>query len=131
MTGPNYYFVLSPEDEIVHVSEALHGQMGRFVGHSLWVKMPSAELIFRPYFQEARQTGRELEFAAFYAGGTIRMRVVPSGQSLTVYPTRLSELNLRTLATLTESLEKIVSELAAQVPAQVDQPVRGSLQALP
>jgi len=131
LTHADCYFVLSADDEILYVSEPLHRWMGRFVGHSLWVKLPRAELIFRPHFQEARRTGRELEFVAFYAGGTIEMRIVPSGELLTVYPNRLSELNVRTLATLTASLETIASELAAPAPARRGRPVPVSLQALP
>ena len=131
MTQSDCYFVLTPDDVIAHVSEALHGTMGAFVGHSVWVRMPRSELVFRPYFQVARQTGEEVQCVAFYAGGTVELRIVPSGESLTVYPARLAMLNIRTLATLKASLEKIVAELAAPGSLRSDRPAPASLRALP
>jgi hypothetical protein len=131
MTDAGCYFVLTPDDVIRHVSEPLQGKMGTYVGHSLWVRMPRSELVFRPYFQEARRTGEEVEFVEFYAGGILHMRVVPSGESLTVYPTRLSELDVRTLGTLRASLERIASELDARASARRGRRAAGSLRALP
>ena len=131
MTDQHRYYVLDSSDVVIQVSTALHETMGRFLGHSLWESMPRAELIFRPYFEEARQTGREVEFIAFYGGGTTRLRIVPSGRALTVHPTRLSELNVRTLGTLVASLRQIEAELAVQARAPLDLRAHGSPQALP
>ena len=131
MAPADCYFTVSSEDVITHVSPPLRGQLGRYVGHSIWMRMPQSQAVFGPYFEEARATGREIEFVGFYAGATLRVRVVPSGDELTVYPTRLSELNLRTAATLRASLERLASELGARASSPRDRPAPASLRALP
>lgn len=124
------YFVLDTEDRIVQVSEEYRRSMARFLGHSLWEYMPRAELLFRHRLEEARRTGCEIESTVFYAGGTIDVRVVPCGESLTVYTTRRTELNVRTLGTLVESLRQIQAELDARAPARHDPPALESPRAL-
>jgi hypothetical protein len=131
MSNSGCYFVPTPDDVIAHVSEPLQGTMGRYIGHSVWVRLPGSEGVFRPYFEEARETGREVEFAAFYSGAILDVRVVPAGGSLTVYPTRRSELDVRTLATLNASLERIASELDARARAPHGRRALSSLRATP
>jgi hypothetical protein len=125
------FFIIDADDRIVQVSEEYHASMGRFLGHSLWEYLPRAKLLVRPHLEEARRTGDEVDSMIFYAGGTVELRVVPSGQSVTVYTTRRTELNVRTLGTLAESLRSIERELAAREPGRRDRPALGSLQALP
>ena len=124
------FFVIDANDVIVQVSEEYQGSMGHFLGHPLWEYLPRAELLFRPHLEQARRTGEEVESMIFYAGGTVELRVVPAGESLTVYTARCTELNVRTLGTLAESLRSIERELAAREPAQPDRPALGSLRAL-
>jgi hypothetical protein len=124
-------YIVDSDDRIVTVVGHLEDTLGPFLGHSLWEANPQAERLFAPHFAEARRTGREVEFTSFYAGRLARRRVVPTGQTLTVYATPLEELDIRTLGTLSESLLRVEAELAAQAPAQPDPPARASLQALP
>jgi hypothetical protein len=125
------FFVLDAEDRIVQVSEKYHENMGPFLGHPLWEFLPRAEFLFRPHLEEARRTGRPVESTIFYAGRTVDLRIVPSGESLAIHPTSRTELNVRTLATLAESLSRIEAELDAREPERRDPPAPASLQALP
>ena len=131
MTRADDRYIVDSDDRIVTVVGHLEDTLGPFLGHSLWEANPQAERLFAPHFAEARRTGREVEFTSFYAGRLARWRVVPTGQTLTVYATPLEELDIRTLGTLSESLLRVEAELAAQAPAQPDPPARASLQALP
>ena len=101
------------------------------MGNSLWECLPRAQDLFGESFDDARASGREVEFTTFYAGTAMRLRIVPAGETLTVFPERLAEVNLRTLGTLAESLRRIEQELGAREPAPPDPPARGSLRALP
>lgn len=125
------FFVLDAEDRIVQVSEKYHESMGRFLGHPVWEYLPRAEFLFRPHLEEARRTGRPVESTIFYAGRTVDLHIVPCGQSLAVHPTSRTELNVRTLATLAESLRRIEAELDAREPERLDPQARVSPQALP
>ena len=127
-------FVLDADDRIDRVvddQDAGRGSMAGFVGHSLWEYLPGAERLLRPSFDEARCTGNVVDTTVFYAGGTVDLRIVPSNGSLAVRWTRRTELNVRTLATLAESLHTIEAELSAREPARRDRPAPASLRALP
>ena len=131
MTASDDFYVVDCDDRIIQVSDGLHESMGSFVGNSLWECFPRTADLFGEYFDDARESGREVELTTFYAGAAIRLRVVPAGKYLTVYPKRLAELNLRTLGTLAESLRRIEEELSAREPEPRDPPAPESLQALP
>jgi hypothetical protein len=131
VTASDDFYVVDGDDRIIQVSDGLHESMGAFVGNSLWECFPRAADCFGEYFANARESRREVEFETFYAGAAIRLRVVPAGKSLTVYPKRLAEVNLRTLGTLGESLRRMEQELSAREPEPRDPPAPGSLQALP
>lgn len=124
------FFVVDADDRIVQVGEEYRESMARFLGHSLWEYLPRAESLFRPHFDEARETGHEVETTVFYAGGTVDLRIVPSAWNLAVHSTRRTELNVRTLGTLAESLRLIEAELTAREPARRDRPVGAFRQAL-
>jgi hypothetical protein len=125
------FYVIDGDDRVIQVSDGLHESMGSSIGNSLWECLPRAEDVFGEAFDDARESGREVELTTFYAGAAIRLRVVPAGETLTVYPLRLTEVNLRTLGTLAESLRRIEEELGAQPPEPRDPPAPASLQALP
>jgi hypothetical protein len=125
------FFVLDADDRIVQVGEGSPRSMAGFLGHSLWEYLPQAESFVRPHFDEARQTGHEVEATVFYAGGTLDLRIVPAAENLAVHATRRTELNVRTLGTLAESLRLIEAELAAPKPVRRDRLVGASLQAPP
>lgn len=131
MTREESIYVLDAEDRITQVSGPLHERLRPYVGHPLWESSPHAREIFEPYFVEARETGREVEFTALYSGYVARRRIVPNGRALTVHVTPLESLDVRTLATLNGSLQAIAGELTGRESARRDRRSRGSLQALP
>jgi hypothetical protein len=131
MSGRAWSFVIDAENTIVQVGEEEVGRMAPFLGHSLWDYLPHGEEIFGPHFDEARRTAAEVETTVFYAGGTVALRIVPSGTGVVIHATRRTELDVRTLGTLASSLRTIERELAARAPAQPDRRALGSRQALP
>jgi hypothetical protein len=124
-------FVVDGEDRVVQVAEENRDTVGRYLGHPLWTYLPGAEPVLKPHLDEARESGEPVESIVFYAGGTFEVLVEPSGMSLAVRLTRRTELNVKTLATLVESLQTIEAELAARAPARRDRPARESRQAPP
>jgi hypothetical protein len=124
-------FVIDETDRIVQVGDEMPGGMEPFLGHPLWEYLPHGQAVFGPLFEEARATGSEVETIVYYAGGTVGVRIVPSGTSVVVYATRRVELDVRTLGTLSASLRAIERELAARAPAPPDRRALGSQQALP
>lgn len=48
------YVVLDDHDRIVHVSSALHSDVGHWAGHVLWDHLPGAREVYGPCFDEAR-----------------------------------------------------------------------------
>ena len=131
MTPTENRYIIDGDDRIVTVVGHFEDTLGPFLGHSLWEVSPQADRLFAPHFAQARRTGREVEFTSFYAGRLARRRVVPTGQTLTVYVTLLEELDVRTLGTLSESLLRVEAELAVRASEQLDQRAPASLQALP
>lgn len=131
MTRGESVYVLDADDRITQVSGPLHERLGPYVGHSFWEASPHARELFQPYFEQARETGAEVEFTALYSGYFACRRIVPNGRALTVHVTPLDGLDVRTLATLNESLQAIEAELADPASGQRDPRSLGSLQALP
>jgi hypothetical protein len=126
-------FVVDGDDRIVQVAEEHRETMARYLGHSLWIYLPGAEPLLSPVFEEARATGQVVESTVFYAGGTVDVRATPapSGDSLAVRLSRRTELNVRTLATLSQSLRTIEAELAAREREPRDPPAPSSRRAPP
>ncbi|HXG76820.1 MAG TPA: hypothetical protein VNJ53_09635 [Gaiellaceae bacterium] len=131
MTRAESSYVLDEQNRITQVSGPLKAKLGPFVGHTFWEAAPQAQELFGPHFEEARTSGREVEFTAYYAGWLATRRVVPAGRSLTVFVKPIRELDCRTLATLTESLRAIEAELAARAPEQSDVRAHASRRARP
>lgn len=131
MTRTDSRYVVDSDDRVITVVGHFEDTLGPFLGHSLWEASPQAERLFAPHFAEARQTGCDVEFTSFYAGRLARRRVVPTGQTLTVHVIPLEELDVRTLATLSESLLRVEAELAGRASERFGPPARASLQALP
>jgi hypothetical protein len=125
----SYYFVLDDEDRVVGIGPERRD--APFLGHVLWSRLPEAEALLRPRFDEARRTRQELEFTVFYAGRTKHLRVVPEADGLGVHVEQLTALDVRTLGTLAESLRRIEAELDARERERRDPPAPASLQALP
>jgi hypothetical protein len=131
LTTRAWSFVIDDTDRIVQVGDEMPGGMEPFLGHPLWEYLPHGQAVFGPLFEEARAGASEVETIVYYAGGTVGVRIVPSGKSLVVYATRRIELDVRTLGTLSASLRAIERELAARAPARPDRRALGSQQALP
>jgi hypothetical protein len=125
------YYVLDAEDCVVRVVGSLRRTLHPFLGHSIWEATPRSEALFSPHFERARATGEEVEFVAFYSGRLAHRRVVPSGDTLTVFVTVLRELDVRTLGRLAASLRAIEDELADRASARPGPRSPASLQALP
>jgi hypothetical protein len=125
------HFVLDDDDRITYVRPGSPGGLSPFIGRLLWERLPGAEPLLRDKLDEARRTGRVIEFAVFYAGRTQAVRAVPAADGLALHVEQLTELDVRTLATLAESLLKIEAELAAREPGQLDPPAPSSPLALP
>ena len=130
-SAPDAYFVLDDDDRVVHVSLEFHDTRGRGVGHVLWDHLPHAREVYEPYFTEARATGRPVEAVIFYAGRLKRLLAIPGGDGLAVHVENVVELDVTTLGTLTQSLERIATALADPGSARRDSRARASLRALP
>jgi hypothetical protein len=124
-------FVVDGRDRIVQVGDEHTATMARYLSHPLWVYLPGSEPLLGPIFEEAREAGEVVESTVFYAGGTVDVHVTASGAILAVRLRRRTELNVRTLATLAQSLRTIEEELAAREHERRDRRARASLQALP
>jgi hypothetical protein len=124
-------FVVDGGDRIVQVADEHRATMARYLGHPLWIYLPGSEPLLSPIFEEARAAEAVVETTVFYAGGTVDVRVAPTGTILAVQLRRRTELNVRTLATLAQSLRTIEAELAAREHERRDPQARASPQALP
>ena len=124
-------FVVNGDDRIVQVADEHKATMARYLGHPLWVYLPGSEPLLSPIFEDARGAGEVVESTVFYAGGTVDVRVAPTGAILAVQLRRRTELNVRTLATLARSLRTIEAELAAREHERRDPRAPEFPQALP
>jgi hypothetical protein len=124
-------FVVDADDRIVQVAEEHRATMACHLGHRLWSYLPGSEALLSPCFDEARETGEVVESTVFYAGGTVDVNVAPNGAFLAVQLRRRTNLNVRTLATLAQSLRSIEAELAARERELPDRRAPASPQALP
>jgi hypothetical protein len=124
-------FVVDGDDRIVRVADEHRATMARYLGHPLWIYLPGSEPLLSPIFEEARGTGEQVESTVFYAGGTVDVRVEPTGAMLAVQLRRRTELNVRTLETLAQSLRTIEAELAARERERPDRQAPASPRALP
>jgi hypothetical protein len=131
LAGLPYYFVLDEDDRVTYVGPRRDHAASHFVGQTLWSGLPEAEPLLGPRFAEARSTGEPVEFTVFYAGATTQIRAIPAADGLAVHVERLVELDVRTLATLAESLQRIEDALAARAHVRRDRRAAESLRALP
>jgi len=130
-TATDTYLVLDDRDRIVSVSPRLHHDLVHWLGHVLWDHLPAAREIYGPCFDEARASGEPVESVVFYSGRVKRLTAIPGADGLAVHIERLAEVDVTSLSTLTQSLERVEAALSARVPEQRDPQERASLQALP
>lgn len=130
-SAPDAYVVLDDDDRIVHVSKPFHDTRGRGVGHVFWDHLPDAREIYGPYLAEARETGCPVEALVFYAGRLKRLLAIPGGDGLAVHIENLAELDVTSLGTLTQSLQRLDGVLADRASEQHGRRSHASLRALP
>jgi hypothetical protein len=125
------HIVLDEDDRIVRVGRDLGARMGPFVGHVLWERLPGAEPLLRPGFDQARATGRPVTFTAYYAGRVRTYEVIPAGGRLAVTVEHRCQVDVTSLETLARSLREIEAELASREPGRRDPPAPASRPAPP
>jgi hypothetical protein len=125
------YVVLDPDDRIVRVGAGLYDRFGPFVGQVIWLRIPGAEPLYGPHFDEARLSGQPVQTTVFYAAELKRLRATPSGRELIVHIDPIRDLDVRTLESLAESLRTMESELAARESVPRDRPALVSPPARP
>ena len=125
------YIVLDDFDRITYVSSRLHDELARWIGHVLWDHLPRARDVYGPTFDEARSSGRPVSEVVFYSGRVKQLTAIPGPDGLAVHVERLAEIDVTSLATLTQSLERIESALAPRESERSDSPAPASLRALP
>ena len=130
-SAPDAYVVLDDDDRIVHVSKPFHDTRGRGVGHVFWDHLPDAREIYGPHLAEARETGRPVEALVFYAGRLKRLLAIPGGDGLALHVENLVELDVTSLGTLTQSLQRLDAVLADRAYEQHGRRSHASLRALP
>jgi hypothetical protein len=130
-SAPDAYMVLDDDDRITHLSPPFHDTRGRGLGHVFWDHLPRAREIYGPCLAEARETGRPVEALVFYAGRLKRLLAIPGGDGVALHIENLVELDVTSLGTLTQSLQRLDGELADRASAQPGRRSHGSLRALP
>jgi PAS domain-containing protein len=130
-SAPDAYVVLDDDDRIVHVSKPFHDTRGRGAGHVLWDHLPHAREIYGPHLAEARESGRPVEAVIFYAGRLKRLLAIPGGDGLALHIENLVELDVTSLGTLTQSLQRLDGVLADRACEQHGRRSHASLRALP
>lgn len=131
MTTSDLYVVLDAEDRVSYVSAGLQDELGRWVGHVLWDHLPGAREIYGPCFDAARASGETVVQLVYYSGRAKRLTAIPAEDGLAVHVERLATLDVTTLGTLGESLERIAEALGAPGPVRHGPRARASLRALP
>jgi hypothetical protein len=107
------YVVLDAEFRIVEASWAVdEGVVAR--GRSPLEYFPGARPVFFPYLQEAKRTGRAVEFAQYFDGDVFDVKVVPVGTTLRVTWERLCTLDVLTIDGLRASLQQMLDTLRAR-----------------
>jgi urease gamma subunit len=119
--------VLDEANCIVETNTAAAPWFARFVGRRIFDCYPSAEPLFRPYFESARRSGRVVEFAQFYDGTVAHMTVRSIRGTLVVRWEAVAMLDTLTLDGLRESLDHIIDVLETTQAALERDRVRDSL----
>jgi hypothetical protein len=106
--------VLDEGDRIVEVGSPAESQFGPLVGEVMWECFPGSEPLFKPYYDEARRTGRPVEFVQFYDGNVARVRAVPAeGGHLELHWELLVHLDVTTLDSFRTTLRQALELLEA------------------
>jgi hypothetical protein len=105
------YLVLDAEDRIVEVGGSAEAVYSSLLDHSLWERYADASPLFRPHYARARRIGEPVEFVQFYRGQLAWVRVVPSGDRVTLSWEVLHVLDTLTFDGLRRSMADALSLL--------------------
>jgi hypothetical protein len=93
--------VLDEDYRILHVGDPM---VREHAGRNLWEAFPQSRPLFQPYYDQARRTGKPVEFVQFYAGYVARVRAVPVGKELHLFWEHLDRIDTLTLEGLRDSI---------------------------
>ena len=111
--GAEPHVVLDEEYRIVEVGPAARAGFTPLLGENILDSFPDSRPLFLPYYEEARRTRQVIEFAQYYDGYVLRVKVVPDKGRLTVSWETLGILDVLTLDGLRASLDSVLQALAA------------------
>ncbi|MGH3137908.1 MAG: hypothetical protein ACRDPV_15595 [Gaiellaceae bacterium] len=107
--GPSV--VLDEQYRVVEVNPAGAPWFGHHIGRDVFDCFPGSRHLYRPYYDAARRTGREVAFAQFFDGYVTHVTVIPHGAQLTVTWETLSIIDTWTLDGLRASLDTALTRL--------------------
>lgn len=105
------YIVLDEDYRIVEVGPAAWAAFGPLLGENVWESFPGSKPLFQPHYQRVRRTGAPVEFAQYYNGNVMHLRVVPLDDRLVIYYEILRLLDVLTLDGLRDSLDTALAAL--------------------
>jgi hypothetical protein len=106
------FVVLDEDYRIVGADYAAAAGFGLLAGRVLWECFPDSQPLFKPYYDQARESGEPVEFVQFYEGTVARIRAVPKGDRLELSWERLLHLDTLTLDGLRSSIVEAIELLA-------------------
>lgn len=121
------FVVLDEEYRIVEVGPFAAAGLGPLAGQILWECFPGSERLFRPYYEQARGTGKPVEFVQYYNGHVVELHVEPRGVLLDVYWRGLHVIDALTLDRLERSITRMIELLDGTQVETFGARARGSL----
>ncbi len=106
------FIVLDADYRIVEVGPAAEAAFGPLLGENVWTSFPDSKPLFQPHYERARCTGAPAEFAQYYNGNVMHLRVVPRGTRLVIYYEILCLLDVLTLGGLRDSIDTALAAVA-------------------
>ena len=113
--GQDQYLILDAEYRIVEVGPAAQAMFGPVLGELAFDAFPDSEPLFRPHYERAARAGEPVEFATFYNGLVLHLRVTPSDSRLVVSWEEIARLDVLTLDGLFESLDTALDALGTSL----------------
>jgi len=106
------YIVLDEEFRIAEVAPSAQASFGPLLGKCIFEAFPESEQLFRPHYERALRMRAPVEFATFYDGHALRLRVHPHGLGVHVSWQDLARLDVLTLDGLVNSLDAALAAIA-------------------
>lgn len=121
------FVVLDEDYYIVELDSAASAGFGHLAGRLLWECFPGSKPLFKPYYDQARESGESVEFVQFYEGTVARIRAVPTDDRLELYWERLLHLDTLTLDGLRSSIAEAIELLNDREADMLRREMRGLL----